>query len=63
MAATNETLILMKSIEELHYEHPEYGYRKIHAQLRRERFCVNEKRIEKLWSKLGFLSTVLRGGG
>ena len=50
----------MRRIEELHYEHPEYGYRKIHAQLRRERFCVNEKRIERLWSKLGFLSTLPR---
>jgi len=57
IAESDESLILMRRIEEIHYAHPEYGYRKIHAQLRREEFCVNEKRIERLWSKLGFLST------
>jgi putative transposase len=55
-----ETLALMKRIEEMHYERPEYGYRKIHADLRREGFEVNEKRIERLWSKLGFLSILPR---
>lgn len=52
------TLVLMRRIEELHYAQPEYGYRKIHADLRREGFEVNEKRIERLWSKMGFLSVL-----
>ena len=60
IAESSASLILMRRIEEIHYEHPEYGYRKIHAQLRREDLCVNEKRIERLWSKLGFLSTLPR---
>jgi putative transposase len=53
-------LALMRRIEELHYAQPEYGYRKIHADLRREGFDVNEKRIERLWSKMGFLSILPR---
>lgn len=53
---SEETLTLMRRIEELHYEFPEYGYRKTHADLRREGFEVNEKRVERLWNKLGFIS-------
>jgi putative transposase len=55
-----ETLTLMKRIEELHYAQPEYGYRKIHVELRREGLNTNEKRIERLWRKLGFLSVLPR---
>jgi putative transposase len=57
---SEETLILMKRMEEMHYEQPEYGYRKIYANLRREGVNVSEKRIERLWSKLGFLSMLPR---
>jgi putative transposase len=55
-----ETLTLMRKIEELHYELPEYGYRKIHVKLQREGWNVNEKKIERLWSKLGFISALPR---
>jgi putative transposase len=55
-----EILVLMRRIEELHYAQPEYGYRKIHADLRRRGFNVNEKKIERLWSKMGFLSILPR---
>lgn len=44
----------------MHYLQPEYGYRKIHANLRREGFSVNEKKVERLWGKLGFLSSLPR---
>ncbi len=57
---SEQNLILMRRVEEIHYAQPEYGYRKIHADLRREGFDVNEKRIERLWSKLGFLSILPR---
>ncbi len=50
----------MKRIEEMHYLRPEYGYRKIHAELRREEVDVNEKRVERLWSTLGFMSILPR---
>ncbi|HYD91129.1 MAG TPA: IS3 family transposase [Flavobacterium sp.] len=57
---SDDTLMLMKRIEEMHYSNPEYGYRKIHVELRREGFQVNEKKIERLWYKLGFLSNLPR---
>ena len=60
MEESEDTLILMRRIEELHYNHPEYGYRKVHADLRREGFDVNEKKIERLWKILGFLSILPR---
>lgn len=58
---TEAALAIMKRIEELHYSQPEYGYRKIHAALQREGFTINEKKIERLWSKLGFSSILPRG--
>lgn len=58
--ASEENIALMKRIEEIHYERPEYGYRKIHATLRREGIEVNEKRIERLWAQLGFQSILPR---
>ena len=53
---TTEDLQLMRRVEELHYAYPAYGYRKVHAELRREGLEVNEKKIERLWSVLGFRS-------
>ena len=49
-------LELMKRIEEIHYTYPAYGYRKVYVSLRREGVEVNEKKIERLWSLLGFRS-------
>lgn len=47
---------MMQQIEELHYKYPEYGYRKIYAELRRGGVIVNEKKVERLWRNLGFRS-------
>jgi len=55
---SKEDLVLMKRIEELHYEYLEYGYRKVYAQLRRDGLPVNEKKVERLWSRLGFHSSL-----
>lgn len=60
ISASEEILMLMKRIEEMHYQQPEYGYRKIYAELRKEHFMVNEKRIERLWHQLGFFSILPR---
>jgi putative transposase len=54
--ASNDDLSLMRRIEELHYEQPELGYRKIYVHLKREGYTVNEKKIERLWRMLGFKS-------
>ena len=52
--------MFMKKLEEVHYKHPEYGYRKAHTDLCRNGLVVNEKKIERLWSKLGFISILPR---
>lgn len=42
-------LRLVERMNELAAVHPRYGYRRIHALLVAEGFCVNKKRIERLW--------------
>lgn len=39
---------LMNQIVEIHERLPQYGYRRIHAQLNREDVCVNRKRVQRL---------------
>jgi putative transposase len=53
---TEENLRLMKRMEEMHLETLAYGYRKVYVELRKEGYDVNEKRIERLWTLLGFRS-------
>jgi len=60
IAESLENIKLMRRIEEMHYSQPEYGYRKIYVDLRKENFKVNEKRVERLWHKLGFCSLLPR---
>jgi putative transposase len=45
---------LMKRIEELVRQHPRYGYRRIHALLRRDGWRVNRKRVYRLWKRGGY---------
>jgi putative transposase len=42
-----------KKIEEISREHPYYGYRRITAQLRREKVIVNHKKVLKMMKELG----------
>jgi putative transposase len=51
-----ENLVLMKKMEEIHYEHLDYGYRKVFEELRRKGCVVGEKKIERLWKRLGYRS-------
>lgn len=43
-----ETVRLRARIEELCLEFPRYGYRRVTAQLRREDFLVNHKRVQRI---------------
>ena len=45
---------IVKRMHELVRRHPRRGYRFIHANLCREGFRVNRKRIYRLWKKEGF---------
>ena len=44
---------LVNRMHQLSKKHPRYGYRRIHALLRKEGFKVNNKRIQRLWAKEG----------
>lgn len=45
---------IVKRMHELVRRWPRFGYRRIHALLRREGFRVNRKRVYRLWKKEGF---------
>jgi putative transposase len=42
---------LVKRLRELAVEHPRFGYRRIHALLKREGWEVNLKRVDRLWKQ------------
>ena len=44
---------LVKRMKELSGRHPRYGYRRVWALLRDEKFGVNVKRIHRLWKREG----------
>ena len=44
---------LVRRMKQLSAEHPRYGYRRVWALLRRERFAVNRKRVHRLWRREG----------
>jgi putative transposase len=44
---------LVRRMKELSAEHPRYGYRRVWALLRGEKFQVNRKRVHRLWRQEG----------
>jgi len=44
----------VKAMHELVKRHPRFGYRRIHALLRRAGWRVNRKRVWRLWKREGF---------
>jgi len=46
-------LRIRKKIEDISREHPYYGYRRITAQLRRDKVIVNHKKVLKMMRQLG----------
>jgi len=45
---------LVAAIEKVHKRKPRWGYKRVHAKLRREGHIVNRKRVLRLWRELGF---------
>ena len=45
---------IVKCMHELVRRWPRFGYRRIHALLRREGFRINRKRVYRLWKREGF---------
>lgn len=46
--------LLLQRIEALVRRYPRFGYRRIHALLRREGWPVNRKRVHRLWQVKGY---------
>ena len=46
-------LRIRKKMEDISQEHPYYGYRRITAQLRRDKVIVNHKRVLRMMRKMG----------
>lgn len=55
-----EAVRLRDRIEELCLEFPRYGYRRVTAQLRREEFLVNHKRVQRIMAEESLLCHVKR---
>ena len=51
--ASDDERALVKRMRELSAAHPRYGYRRVWALLRAERFAVNRKRVHRLWRREG----------
>jgi putative transposase len=50
---TAENLLLMRTIDELHLNHPYYGVLRMQAELSTEENPINKKRIRRLMRKMG----------
>ena len=37
----------------IHSEHPNYGYRRVHAELRKKGWEINRKKVQRLCQVLG----------
>lgn len=58
LPVSESDLLLMDRIDEIYTEFPYYGYRKITAQLRREDWQANRKRIARLMRIMGLKAIV-----
>ena len=55
-----EELLLKEKIQEIAYQYPYYGYRRITAQLQREKIKANHKRVLRLMRQLGIQGRIKR---
>jgi putative transposase len=53
-------LPLIRAIQRLARKHPRWGYRRMHALLRRDGWRVNLKRVHRLWKELGLRRPIRR---
>jgi len=49
----DDEAVVVRAIRRLARRHPRYGYRRIHARLRKQGWSVNLKRVRRLWNELG----------
>jgi len=51
---------LLERIKEIREKKPRWGYKRVHAKLRKEGFVVNHKRVERIWRDYGFTLSARR---
>ena len=51
---------LIERIKEIREKKPRWGYKRVHAKLRKEGFPVNHKRTERIWRDYGFTLSARR---
>lgn len=59
-ANAQQEILLQEKIQRIAYQYPYYGYRRITAQLQRENFKVNHKRVLCIMRQLGIQARVKR---
>lgn len=47
-------------IDNVHIDHPTFGYRKLHHELKRRGVVMNEKKIRRIQRKFGLFATIIR---
>ena len=57
---TNPDRNLEKNILDIRDKHKDFGYRRIHAVLRKEGINVNKKKVQRIIQKLGLQVTSYR---
>ena len=55
-----QEVFLKEKIQQIAYEHPYYGYRRITAQLHREKVNINHKRVLRMMRQLGIQARIKR---
>ena len=53
VAPNPEDFLIMNRMDEIYTDFPYYGYRKMTAQLRRDGYSVNHKRVSRLMNEMG----------
>ena len=51
---------LVERIKEIRKKKPRWGYKRVHAKLRKEGLVVNHKRVERMWRDYGFTLSARR---
>lgn len=59
-ANVQQEILLQEKIQRIAYQYPYYGYRRITAQLQRENFKVNHKRVLRLMRKMCIQARIKR---
>lgn len=55
-----QEISLKERIQQIAYKHPYYGYRRITAQLKREKVNINHKRVLRMMRELGIQARIKR---